>query len=343
MKKTLLLIAAGLLSTAVSQAVTEAYSPVLGGNMITLTGAVSGIPKITTFSPALRMTVSASFVGKARGTLTAVSDILFTDNTAGWSAAAISQAAAPYFVRIRSGAAAGTWWQVSTSTASTSTAFSVLNRGFSPTGLGVAVGDVYELVPGDTLGTFFAAVAPQIGGTSASTADIVRVHDGSIWKEYFYNTSDSKWHEGATPFDRTNIVLRPDSGIVFIRRLAGNVTIAMVGSVSDTDEKIVVPTTGVTFVASVFPVPRKLGSFNLQNMPGFVRYSTDMAAADKVTLHDGAIWKTYNYNQASSQWREGITPFDRTNYDVPFGTPFIIARGAGATGGASLLTLFKPY
>ena len=343
MKKTLLLIAAGLLSVTVSQAVTEAYSPPVGGNLITLNGAVSGVPKITTFSLALRLPVSGAFVGRARGTLTGVSLTSFTDSQAGWSAGALSVPSAPYFIRIRSGAAAGTWWQISTSVANTASVATILNRGIDPAAIGITTGDQYEIVPGDTLANLFGGLAGTIGGVSAATADAVRIHDGVSWKEYYYNTTVSKWREGAATFDKSNTVIRPDSGVVYVRRAAGNVSFAMLGSVSNAQEQISVNPTGVTFVGSVFPVGRTLGSLNVQTMPGFVMNTGTLTAADKVTVFDGVSWHTYQYNSSVAQWREGAATFNKNNFALPFGAPIIIERGSGATGGVVFLNLQPPY
>jgi len=341
MKK--LLLVPLLLAATPASATDIAYAPPLGGNAIVIAGATGGVPKVTTFTPALRMPVTGSFVGRARGTLTTVAATDFTDIQAGWSAGALSQAAAPYFVRIRSGAAAGTWWQVSTTAANTPTDVTILNRNVSPLTLGMAPGDVYEIVPGDTLANLLGSFAPSIGGTSATTADAVRVHDGVNWREYYYNSTVAQWREGAATFDRSATVIPPDSGVVFVRQGAGNITLLMLGTVSDANERVLVNPTGVTVVGSVFPVARTLGSLNIQGMSGFVNYTGDITAADQVTVFDGVNWRTFQYNPGVSQWREGASTFNRNSFALPFGSPVIIERGNGVTGGAVEFTLQIPY
>ncbi len=320
-----------------------AYSPTVGGNSITIAGASGGVPRVTAFSPALRMSLGGVFVGRGRGTLTGVSATAFSDSLAGWSGGALSQAAIPYFVRIRSGAGAGTWWQISTTTANTSTGLTIINRGVSPVSLGIAPGDAYEIVPGDTLDNLLGSLAGSIGGASAAVADAVRVHDGTSWREYYYNTSVSQWREGASTFNRSNTVIRPDTGIVFVRKTAGNLNLVMFGMVSDANEKVPVNPTGTSVVGSVFPVTRTLGSLNIQSMPGFVNYTGNIATCDKVTVYDGVSWRTFQYNSSVSQWREGLSTFNRNNLALPFGAPVIIERGSDATGGVVLLTLQIPY
>jgi uncharacterized protein (TIGR02597 family) len=340
MKKLIALSALTFASTLFAADV--AYSPPVGGITVTLGGAVNGAPKVTTFTPSMRLTLGSNFVGKARGTLTGVTTTTLSDSTAGWGSGALSQAAAPYFIRIRSGAAAGTWWQVSTGTANTSATVTVLNRGINPVAAGVQSGDTYEVVPGDTLQTLFSGVASVIGGTSAATADLVRLHDGVSWKEYYYNTSSSQWREGTSTFNRNNVVVRPDTGVVFVRRGSGNVSLVLLGAVSDAQEKMTIAATGVSAVGSVFPVSRTLGSLNLQSSPGFVANTGNLAAADKVTVFDGVSWKSFSYNQAAGQWREGTSTFNRNNFALPFGAPVIVERGTGSTG-PFLVTLTPPY
>jgi len=342
MKKLLALLIAGLATSSFVYSATIAYSPPVGGMTVSLTGSVGGVQKITSFTPALRLPISSSFIGKSRGVLTAVSATQFTDTSAAWAAGALSQASAPYFVKITSGAAAGAWWQIST-TASTTSTVTIVNTNVSPVAVGVVAGDRYEIVPGDTLATMFSGLATSIGGTSASVADAVRIHDGAGWREYYYNTTAAKWREGLSTFDRSNTVIRPDAGVVVVRKIAGNLGLRMIGSVAVTSERIVVKPTGLTVVGSVFPVARTVGSLNVQSLPGFVAYTGDQAACDKISFHDGTGWRILQYNQTASQWREGISTFNRNNLSIPLGAPIILQRGSAATGSAVLLDLTAPY
>ncbi|MBP6506419.1 MAG: hypothetical protein KA257_02540 [Opitutaceae bacterium] len=341
----MLLIPVGLFFDPTLRAAVK-YSDPVGGNIITLRGAVNGVPKVNTFSIAVRLPVGSSLTGKAHGALSGVTATTLSDSSAGWSSGALSQAATPYFVKMRSGAAAGTWWQISTSTANTASTVTVLNRGLSPTAAGISIGDAYELVPGDTLATFFGGIASSIGGVDSAHADAVRLHDGTIWREYYFNTSSGimQWREGSVPFNRNNIIIRPDSGVVYYRRATGDITLGIVGTVATANERVTVRSAlGITVVGSAFPITRTLGSLNIQDMPGFVKNSGTLAAADKVTLFDGTIWKNFNYNISASQWREGTAPFNRNNFVIPYGAPVIIERGTDSTGDPVLLILKNPY
>ncbi len=337
-----LLLVSLLTCVAQLSAADVAYSPVVGGITVTLSGAVSGVPKLSTFSPAMRLPLSGSFVGRGRGVLTGADATTFTDSAAGWSAGALSQAATPYFVRIRSGTAEGTWWQVSSSAANTTTAVTVLNRGITPAAAGVVAGDSYEIVPGDTLATLFSGIAATTGGTSAATADLVRVHDGVNWREYYYNTTVSQWREGTSTFNRNNIVVRPDAGVVYVRRSEGNVSFLQLGAVSNAKEQILIGASGVTPIGNVFPVARTLGSLNLQASAGFISSTGDLAAADKVTVFDGINWRSFHYNQSVGQWREGTSTFNRNTLNLPFGAAIVVERGSAAST-PTFLSLTPPY
>lgn len=331
----------GFLSFATAQSV--ATKPV-GAVTVTIPAAAVGNVKVFTFSPQIRIPSSSSFVGKSRGELSGVSATAFTDSSAAWGAGALSAAATPYFVKILTGTAAGSYWQISTSTANTATAVTAVSiSGRDPISAGVVVGDDYEIVPADTLDSFFASVEGSIGGTSLATADNVRLHDGTTWRNYYYNSTNAQWREGTSTFNRNTTIIRPDSGIIYTRRGTSTVQMTLVGNVADISEKFTVPATGVSFVGGVYPVDRTILSVGFNSMPNFVSYTGNLAAADKVRVFDGTAWRSFNYNLANSQWREGTSTFNRNTFVIPAGTPVIIERGSGAPAGTVALSMPIPY
>jgi hypothetical protein len=317
-------------------------SPPVGGVTVTLAAAVSGVPKITSFSMPMRLPVASNFVGKVSGTLTAASDTAsngtLTDSTAGWSNASLAQTGAPYFIKIRSGSASGTIWQIA---ANTTTAVTVAaNRGFTPVAAGVSPGDSYEIVPGDTLATLLSSIAVAGGGTSAATADNVRIHDGVSWREFYFNTTVGTWREGALPVNRDNFIIRPDTGVYYVRRAATSLSLVMLGNVTTSVERVAIGATGVTVVGSVFPTNRVFGALALEASPSLVRNTGNLTAADKVNHFDGVSWRSYNYNVANSRWQELFA--DRTNTTLPFGVPLVVERGTSASA-SFWITLTPPY
>lgn len=336
-------VAPALLSLALTAfAVDEAVSPPVGGVTVTLAAAISGVPKITSFSMPMRLPVASAFTGKVFGTLTAASDSTssgtLSDTTAGWSTSALVQTGAPYFIKIRSGNASGTIWQIAANTGTSLTV--AANRGFTPVASGVAAGDRYEIIPGDTLATLLSGIAVSGGGTSASTADVVRIHDGVSWREFHYNTVAGAWREGSLPIDRGTFIIRPDSGVFYMRRGATPLSLVMLGNVSTSPERIAVGATGVSVVGSVYPANRVFGALALESSPSLVRNAGTLATADKVNHFDGVSWRYYSYVVANNRWQELFA--DRTNTTLPFGVPLVVARGTSATA-AFWITLTPPY
>lgn len=282
-------------------------------------------------------------MGRVRGILTNVTATTLSDNTADWVTGALSHAAAPYFLRICSGAAEGTWWQILTAPANTADTVSVGNRGIDPLAAGVTTGDRYEIVPADTLDTFFWSVAAQIGGPNSGAADLVRLHDGVIWRDYHYSTTHNQWREGSAPFNRNNTVLRPDAGVIYQRRAVGDVSLLLLGGVSVRSERATVASSGSTPVGIAFPSRLTLGMLGIEQVPGFRHNTGDPAVADKVRIWDGVTWRSFIYSAAVSQWREGTAPFNRNNFELPFLAPVFLERAPAGSAASFLLTLTPPY
>lgn len=335
------LLTFGLGFEASAQSVTT--TPV-GAMTVTIAQAPVGGTKITTFSPCLRLPIPGTLSGKAVGTLTGVTSTAFSDSTASWAAGGLSQAATPYFIKLTSGVAVGAMWQVSTSSANTATTVNILSLGGrDPVTVGASVGDTYELIPADTLVTLFAGFEAAIGGANMDLADNVKIHDGSSWRTFYYNSTEGvqQWREGSSSFNRNNIIVRPNSGVIYMRRGQTSLTLTMIGNVVTGSEKFVVPASGASFIGGVHPVDRQVVSLNLHQMQGFVVNSGDLNAADKIRFYDGSSWRLLNYN--GTQWREGSSSFNRNTLVVPAGTPIIVERGSGATGNAVLASVPVPY
>ena len=332
-------------SALVADAQSVATVPV-GSFTFNIPAASAGSLTITTITPVMRLSVSSLFVGRTRGTLTAVSSTVLSDSQAGWSAGALSQAATPYFIKIRSGAASGAMWQVSTSVLNTATDASVIAiHGIDPAVAGVQVGDSYEIIPADTLDSFFSSIEVANGGASASVADVVRIHDGSQWHEYYYNTANSQWREGVASFNKNTTVLRPNTGIIYLHRGTAAIALTLTGIVCDLAERYAVPSSGATFIAGAYPVDRLLSTLGIELMPGFVANTGTLIAADKIRVFDVPTlsWHLYNFNASASQWREGAASFDKSAVTITAGTPIIIERGLGASGSSVLCSSLLPY
>lgn len=173
-------------------------------------------------------------------------------------------------------------------------------------------------------------------------ADIVRLHDGSKWNEYYYNTTAGQWRIGSVPVNLSNVVLRPDSGIMFYRRGSTPIDITLLGVVPSTPARIVVNDGGVTFLGNVFPVDQTLSNASFNAIPGWVNNTGSVALADKAVLWDGSKFNYYHFNQAASQWRVGSVPVNQNNVAIPLGRPVVLERPL-VSAAKSTLILNLPY
>jgi len=147
---------------------------------------------------------------------------------AAWSAGAFSAPASPYAVRFTSGQASGRIFLVS-STANTASRLYLETDGLDLGSLQIETGTMgasFEVLPADTLATFFGANTPGDalvvqGGADARAADLVQLWAGSGWKRYYFNTLLNRWAlDSDTEVDasRNHALLRPDRGIMITRR-----------------------------------------------------------------------------------------------------------------------------
>ena len=310
---------------------------------ITIAGGSVGTPKITSFCMPLKSPVGAGFVGQSAGLITGVTASTISNSAAGWTAGSLSQAASPYFLRIKSGQAAGYVFQVSTSAANTSTTATLLPLGIDLTSLGIVAGtDRYELVPGDTLKSIFGTGGnggngTVLGATTQANSDVVRVSVGGVWLDYYFHTGANQWRQGTLPVNRDNIAIHPNAGIIYTRKAASNILLPVFGTVPDVGTKTLVGNTGPSVIANNFPVDRAIGSFGIQNIAGFVKAnppSIPITSADTVSVWTGLTWSTYHYNSALSQWREGSLPVNRSTIVIPAGRPILIQKKSISTGTA---------
>ncbi len=317
-----------LLATSSCLAATIASVP-QGYMNFTIPAGNASTPAVTTFSLPLSAPVPGNFTGQPAGTISSVTATTITNNSAGWAPGALSVKASPYFIRFKSGAAAGRTLLISTSPANTATTITVNNQGTPLTGLGIVAGDKYELFPAYTLSTVFGSTV--LGGSSAALADVVRLHDGSGWVEYYYN-STGQWRTGSVPVSQNDVVIRPDSGIIFYRRGTTPVVLTLTGTVPSTDLKVVLNEVGTAFIAG-FPVARTLAQSDFTSMSGWVNNTGSVANADKITALVSGTWNSYNFNQTNSQWRNGSVPVNQGPLvTLAAGTPVIIESPTGTPG-----------
>lgn len=346
--------------TAFAQGVTT--TPV-GYINYTIAAGTQQAPKIT--SAFFGLTGQPANAGATTGRISAVGASTFSCQGAGWTAGGLSAAATPYFLRITSGAAAGTTWQISTTTANTADTVTVLNLGVSLTGLGItassSTGDTFELLPASTLASLFGTSLPVqgtgqaagklAGGTSSTVADTISVWNGAIWLTFYYDTGLGWWKRDVDGTEsansRNNFVIRPDA-CVLIARKGDAVTLQHIGRAPASALKARYLAGGSAGVG-MFPITTTLGALNLQSLSGWVGVAStngqNVGAADHVSVWDGSAWLSFYYDTtaASPRWRRVGTGADSTSFNIQTpDRPFMIQKAGSATGSA-FVTQARPY
>ncbi len=338
------LLASFLGLTLTAFAADTAYSPPVGGMTIT-------VPTGQTRSVAVPLLQGSAGVGALVGRIEAVGTNYIDNSTAGWTAATFSDATNPYYLRIKTGAAAGRVLMVST-TANTATRVFLNNDSTDLTQAGIvtgASGDVYELVLADTLFDLFGSGTLQ-GGVDAGSADNVQVWGGAAWLVFYYNTTRNRWERntdtGASP-TRDTFVIRPDRGLMITRRAGTDLTMRVNGRVPTVTPRHFHTRPGTTFISNGLPVDITLGALAMQTrstgwQAGTVP-STAVNDADWIQVWGGAAWFVFYYDSGNARWQRN----DGTNRDafvIPAGRPFMIRRlSAGATPLEGVIAMPLPY
>ncbi len=305
-----------------------AYSPPVGGMTIVVPSGQTRAVSV----PLVHDTVAS---GAVIGRITGVGSNYIEDSAANWVPGELSAAANPYYLRIKTGAAAGRVLMVSTS-ANTTTRVNLTNDGTDLTQLGIAVGaagDVYELVMADTLADLFGASLQA--GPDATTADTVQVWSGTAWVTYYQNTARSRWERStdtaASP-DRSNLLLRPDRGVMLTRRAATELKMYVTGSVPRESAKYIHARPGTTFLSLAFPKDTTLGALNLNTALAGWRVSNVAASAagtDQVQVWSNTAWVNYYYDATKDSWQrttDVLASPNRSSLVISAGRPIMIVR-----------------
>lgn len=299
-------------------------------------------PVISTISFPLQGVAMAS--GQMVGIITGVTANTITNGNGGWTAGQLSQAATPYLIQITSGSAAGRTFLISTSTANTQTTVTldaVDAASTNLTTLGITTGtDTYQIIPADTLSSIFGTPATTgiQGGATAAAADQVQLFTTMGWLNYYYNTS-SGWLRVGPPIPSGNVVIRPDTAVIYSRLGASPLTLTLMGRVPTVARQALVSNNGVTYLSNSWPTSITLVGSNIQNTPNWIS-STSSASADTVQIFTATGWLSYYYN--GTHWYRVGPPIMSDAVTIPAGSAVIIGK-KGSAGGASVLSEAVPY
>ena len=320
---------------------------------------VQTIPAGQTRSFSVPFDAALSSLGATVGRLTAVGATYVENAGAAWTPGVFSSSAAPYFVRFTTGTQSGRSFRI-VSPANTATRLNVADEGLDLTTLGLDVtaanGTGYEIIPGDTLATFFGTTAPGDalvvqGAGEPIGADLVQVWGGAAWLNFYYNTTWARWARDVdtiTSPTRDTFLLRSDRGLMLTRRGATPLTIAVVGRVLGTPQRAVHARTenALTFLATMQAADITLGALALQSTARTAdwRSSADPTQADILLVWSGATWFSFFYNDTTGHWqRVGDATPSRDTYVIKAGTPvFVQRRVAGPTTADKTVTFPAP-
>ncbi|MBI3885550.1 MAG: hypothetical protein HY302_07455 [Opitutae bacterium] len=325
-----------------------AYAPPLGGLTIS-------VPTGQTRAVSLPLVHAAVGAGAVVDRVGGVGANFIDVPAANWAPGAFSTPANPYYLRLRSGAAAGRLLLVN-STANTASRVFVNNDGTDLTQVGVATGpagDTYELVLADTLRSLFGSTTLQ-GGPTAVSADNVQVWGGASWLVFYFNTTRQRWElntDTATTPARDNFVLRPDRGIMIARRGATDLTLRLTGRVPEVAPRHVHTRPGNSFLSDGLPVDLTLSGLGLRTRTtGWqenTAFGTAAATADLIQVWGGASWLIFYYNSTSGHWQltsDTATSASRDGFTIPAGRPVMIRRmTVGASASENVINLPMPY
>jgi len=263
--------------------------------------------------------------GHPAGIISSVGATTLVDANAGWTPGALSQPAAPYLVRITSGASAGRTFPVSTlaGQANTDTRLTLVTGSLNLTALGIKPGvDSYELVVGETLGSLFPNGTLKSGTTA--TADLVRLWSGSAWVTYYHDGVNWR-RQGAGVSD--DVLVRPDQGLMLTRRGASLAYVSL-GAVPSVAAGVDVNRSALNWV-SLLPLRRTFAAFSLQTLlPDWASNSANPTAADHVRLWSGTAWVNYYYE--GGHWMgQGVGDASTEILFEP-GRPVFIVRPSGS-------------
>lgn len=283
--------------------------------------------------------------GQMSGRITGVGAQTISNSDAGWTPGALSEPALPHFLKITSGAAAGRSLLISTTTENTATTLTIdASEVADLATLGIRTGsegDTYEIFAAGTLGNLFPAGSGVSGGSSVSNSDNLRIERNGVANVYYYSTTAERWTESAPGApDASDVVLHPDSVILYGRRSGEPLRFIIAGEVPRSNRRALVADSGVTYLSQAWPVSTTLRESGIQALPGWVS-AASAATADKVQLLDAGIWKSYFYDGA--HWRQVAIGFPIKDTEaIPAGAGVMINR-LGSASGTRAIDQNPPY
>lgn len=256
-----------------------------------------------------------------RSLSTGINASTLTDSAANFGAGIFTTAAAPHFLEILSGPAAGRSFLI---TSHNATSVTVGHRIVGETLASAAGTDPveFQIVPGHTLATVFGATGDGLRkNADPAAADNVLLWSGTGWETYYHNNSN--WRRSGTPINQNNSILYPDEGIYFVRREPSAYSLVVTGFAPTLQKSTELAGSGLTLTSNRLPTVTSFAELGLQTLSGW-RTNADPAAADNILLWSGTTWQTFYHN--GTNWRRSGTPLNQNATPIPAGSGFFVLR-----------------
>lgn len=284
---------------------------------------------------------TSSIDGVTAGVIASVGSNSFTVSNAGWTAGGLSTAAAPFCLRITSGAAEGRNLLISASVVNSTDTLNVdlFQSGVVDlTTIGVVAGvDTFELIECDTLSSLFGAPVEGgiIGGVDFASSDNIYLFVNGAWSKFYYDTGLLRWTKFSrgSP-DASNQVVLPDAGVLFSRIEDQTSSLVITGTVPSTARLLTVNQAGLTVVGSSWPIDITLAEAKFDEISEW-QSSTDASLADLVFILSDGAWQRYYHDGVNWLKKSRGTPLSN-DVVIGSGSAVLLLKADSASSSANL-------
>jgi len=306
-------------------------------------GPGGGVSKITPISPVLLELTSSA--GVNTGVISSVASNSITVSTAGWAVNGLSSSQG--YVMLTTGTQKGLILRITSNTSDTAT-LDTFALNIATTG--VAVGDSFKIVVGETLLSMFGNTSNGVvGGTSAQfatrTIDTVVARDatGSL-RTFYFDTTSNTWKRSGSSSDQGNTPIAPNSGALYYRVGTTALSYVQTGVVPSSELKCIIPAGGSVFLGRFFPTDGTIANYGLNSLSGWSNTSqggVTTASVDKLVTVDNSTGAVRSYYYNGTKWLRSGSSTAQDSVAVPAGGAAYTVRNG--TGSASILTVTAPY
>ena len=306
----------------------------VGAVTVTIAAGTGTVRNATVASfPLINATVTT---GVIRGTVSALTANTITCTGAGWTASDLAQSSLPYLVKLTSGVAAGRTFLVTGNTTdilTISTSDGVSATPVDLSQLGVLAGDKFQIENADTLLTVFGAgnaagTNAPLGNANPNLADTVQLNSANSYQTYYYDTAQTSWVNAGTEALSNNVIIRPDTAVIYNRLKNTSFTITLSGEVPAVGRKSIIRSGQTTILSTYWPVDKTLSSFGLHQVSGWVS-SSNPNVADLLQIRQGSSWQTYYHDGVN--WINAGTEAVSDSVVVATGSGMVIKKRALTT------------